>query len=236
MRNLLFATTAVALLSLPGTVGAQQPNQGGQPGQQAQPSQTQKNQAKPGEGADIKVQQKPAQITVQQPPPQVIVTQPPPQVNIDQQKPQVTVQQPKPDVNVQQAKPEVTVTQPGKPDVNVVQERVRQETQATSATMPAGQAEQLIGNDVLSSGGQEMGEVENLIIDAQGQIKGLVVQWGGFLGIGDKERVVPWNQVQYDHANDRVVIDMTKEQIQALPQYDGPQSVADMGVDARPLR
>lgn len=236
MRNLLFATTALALLSLPGMAAAQQPNSGNPSGQQAQ-----QGQAKPGEGADIKVQQKPAEITVQQPAPQVTVTQPPPQVDITQPKPEVTVEQAKPDVTIQQAKPNVNVQQ-AKPDVNVVKGTTDQtntqanQVAATPATMPAGQAEQLIGKEVRSSGGQDMGEIENLIVDAKGQIKGLVVQWGGFLGIGDKERVVPWNQVKYDHSTERVTIDMTKEQIRALPQYDGPRSVADMGADARPLR
>ncbi|HEY0834283.1 MAG TPA: PRC-barrel domain-containing protein [Azospirillum sp.] len=225
MRNLLFASTALALVWLPGTVAAQQATPG-QPGVQ-----TQQNQVKPGEGADIKVQQPAPQITVQQPPPQVTIEQPKPQVTVEQAKPEVTVQQAKPEVTVQQAKPEVNVVPGG-----TAQGTVGQSGQMATGTMPAGQAEQLIGNDVYSAGGEEMGEVENLIVNAQGEIKGLVVQWGGFLGIGDKERVVPWNQVRYDHSGDRVVIDMTKEQIQALAPYDGPRSVADMGPDARPLR
>ena len=240
MRHLLFATTALAFLTLPASVGAQQPNQGTPPGQQppaqAQQKPSQPNQAKPGEGADITVQQKPAQITVQQPAPQVTVTQPPPQVNIQQPKPQVTIDQSKPDVNVQQAKPQVTVNQAGKPDVNVVKGAADQNRQAGNATMSAEQAERLIGKEVVSARGQDMGEIENLIVDGKGQVKGLVVQWGGFLGIGDKERVVPWNQVSYDHSSERVTIDMTKDQIQALPPYDGPQSVADLGEDTRPLR
>lgn len=103
----------------------------------------------------------------------------------------------------------MTVNQSGKPDVNVTQGGSGQANQVATApsTMKADQAEQLIGKHVVSSGGQDMGEVNNLIVDGKGQVKGAVVQWGGFLGIGDKERVVPWNQVRYDHANNRAVID-----------------------------
>lgn len=231
MRNLLVTTTALTLLAIPAMVGAQQPTGGNQSNQQ---NQAQPNPSKPGNGADITVQQKPAQITVQQQPPQV---------NIQQPKPEVTVNQQKPDVTVQQAKPEVTVNQGGKPDVTVVpggtgrSDAARNNQMATAPdTMPMAQAEQLIGKNVVSSGGQNMGEIENLIIDGKGQIKAAVVQWGGFLGIGDKERVIRWNQIRYDHADNRAVIDMTKEQIQALPEYDGPRSVADLGADAKPLR
>jgi hypothetical protein len=47
------------------------------------------------------------------------------------------------------------------------------------------------------------------------------VEWGGFLGLGDKETLVRIDQVQLGPAaDDRARIDLTREQIEALPRFE----------------
>lgn len=55
-------------------------------------------------------------------------------------------------------------------------------------------AEYLITEEVFGPKGDEIGNVENAII-SDGQIAALVVEVGGFWGIGDTHVVVPWNEV-----------------------------------------
>jgi hypothetical protein len=48
-----------------------------------------------------------------------------------------------------------------------------------------------------------------------------VVEWGGFLGIGERQAVVPIEQIQLGAGpNDRARLNMTREQLEALPRYD----------------
>lgn len=78
--------------------------------------------------------------------------------------------------------------------------------------------------DLYSSvSGDEIGEVEDLIADTGGQIQYMEFDVGGFLGIGDKEILVPIDQIQILTDGDedyRVYIDATEDQLESYPEYD----------------
>lgn len=57
-------------------------------------------------------------------------------------------------------------------------------------------AEQMIGADVRTRDGQEIGEVKDIIVGSSGEISKVVVEVGGFLEIGDQHIGVPWKHVQ----------------------------------------
>jgi sporulation protein YlmC with PRC-barrel domain len=56
------------------------------------------------------------------------------------------------------------------------------------------QADALLENDVYDQDGDEIGEVEDIIIGPDGQIRRLVVEAGGFLDIGDTHFAVSWDE------------------------------------------
>jgi sporulation protein YlmC with PRC-barrel domain len=66
--------------------------------------------------------------------------------------------------------------------------------------------------------GNEVGEIENLLIGPDGRVRAAIVEFGGFLGIGENEVVVPWDRVNV--AGDRVIVNMTEEQIKAEPRWE----------------
>lgn len=55
-------------------------------------------------------------------------------------------------------------------------------------------ADELLDMRVVGKKSNEIGSVENLLINRQGQIVAVVAQVGGFLDIGDTHVAVPWNQ------------------------------------------
>jgi len=176
-----------------------------------------------GNGADIQVRQPPANVTVQQPPPQI------------------TVEQPKPEVTVQQAKPDVTVLQPGQPQVNVQQQSGQTQSGQQQATaqraMSGARAEKLIGTNAVTANGDDIGEIENLLVEPSGEVKAVIIEWGGFLGIGESRAAVPWSEVQLNEVGDRVIVNMTRNEMEAMPKYDPEQpSVAGLDSDVRPFR
>ncbi|MCW8088312.1 PRC-barrel domain-containing protein [Sabulicella glaciei] len=192
-----------------------------------------------GSGAQITVQQPAPQITVQQPAPQVTVQQPAPQVTVRQPEPQVTVQQPQPQVNVQQAQPQVNVQQPGQPQVTVQQpgqpqaNAPRPGTQTTPATQTTGvdlqSVQSLVGKNVYGPSGREAGEVRNLLIDRSGRVRAAVIEWGGFLGIGERQALVPIERIQLGASqSDRAQLNMTRDELEALPRYDNDR-IAEYG-------
>ena len=245
MKNMIPITSTVALLAFCSVALAQQQNS--QPATGGQGSTA---------GADIQVQQPAPNVTVQQPAPEVTVQRAAPEVTVQQPEPNVTVQQAEPNVTVEQAKPNVTVEQTGEPNVNVVrpdqQNSQQQNSQQTSGgnanqqpqnnvstetRLMANQVQGLVGTDAVTTNNEDIGEIENLLISSNGQVEAAIVEWGGFLGIGSRTAAVPWNELRLNQGGDRMVIDMTRQEMEALPAYNGdPASVAGIDADAKPVQ
>ena len=72
--------------------------------------------------------------------------------------------------------------------------------------------------DIIGASGEEIGEVEEVLMTPDGQITAVTAEVGGFLGIGDKEVVVELDQLTHD--GDQLRMDMTEEEVEALPAWD----------------
>ena len=82
--------------------------------------------------------------------------------------------------------------------------------QTSAPTQPAGAGQimtqmpqdlmrgsRLMGVDVYGADNQKIGDIDEVLVDRQGKIHGLVVGVGGFLGIGQKDVAIPFDQVQW---------------------------------------
>ncbi|MGK7870744.1 PRC-barrel domain-containing protein [Falsiroseomonas sp. E2-1-a20] len=81
-------------------------------------------------------------------------------------------------------------------------------------------ASNLVGTNVVGANGRDAGEIENLLIDGNGQVRAAVVEWGGFLGIGARRAVVPIEQLAFGGPSERVRMELTRAQLEALPRYE----------------
>lgn len=57
-------------------------------------------------------------------------------------------------------------------------------------------ASDLIGQDVFSAQNEDIGEVEDVLIDRNGRVVAIVIEAGGFLGLGERQIAVPPQAVQ----------------------------------------
>jgi uncharacterized protein YrrD len=71
--------------------------------------------------------------------------------------------------------------------------------------------------DLKSADGDEIGEVEEVLIDASGQPIAVAVEVGGFLGIGERDVVLGLDQVQL--MDDDLVTSADKATIEGLPDW-----------------
>jgi hypothetical protein len=74
------------------------------------------------------------------------------------------------------------------------------------------------GMDIYSTGGDEVGEVEEVLVDGSGNPVGVSADVGGFLGMGERHVVIGLDQLT--NSGERLTVAMTKEQIEALPEFD----------------
>ncbi len=82
-------------------------------------------------------------------------------------------------------------------------------------------ASSLIGDRVVNLQGEDIGKIEEIMIDINtGRVAYAVLSFGGILGIGNKLFAVPWASVTVDLENKRVVMDAHKELLERAPGFD----------------
>lgn len=74
-------------------------------------------------------------------------------------------------------------------------------------------AETMIGMDVYGAGGEDLGEVENIIVGSDGRVLSLVAEVGGLWDIGDTHTNIPWNLVKIDPSTKRITLPITEDTV-----------------------
>ena len=93
-------------------------------------------------------------------------------------------------------------------------------------------ASSIIGTDVMSPGGESLGDIKEIVIDpCSGRIAYAVVALGGFLGMGEKLFAIPFSAINYNQSKNKYVLDISRERLQAAPGFDPDHwpSLADEG-------
>jgi sporulation protein YlmC with PRC-barrel domain len=92
-------------------------------------------------------------------------------------------------------------------------------TSITSGSLIA--AEKVKGTNVYNLAGENLGTVDDILIDkVSGRAIYAVMSFGGFLGMGKKHNPLPWGTLKYDENKGGYVINMDKKQLQDSPNYD----------------
>ena len=79
----------------------------------------------------------------------------------------------------------------------------------------------LDGNKVLSSDGEDIGKIKDIMLDVgSGRVAYAVLSSGGFLGIGDKLLAIPWHALTLDTGRKCFVLNMTAERVKNAPGFD----------------
>jgi sporulation protein YlmC with PRC-barrel domain len=82
-------------------------------------------------------------------------------------------------------------------------------------------ADTLEGDAVVNLQGEDLGEIQDIMIDVpSGRVAYAVLSFGGFLGMGDKLFAIPWNALTLDADNERFILDVPQERLQNAPGFD----------------
>lgn len=80
----------------------------------------------------------------------------------------------------------------------------------------------IIGEDVLSSSGDDIGDVSNLLIATKpGRIQYVVVSRGGVAGLGDTLYAVPFAAFRCNEAEEKIMLPVSEDQIKNAPKLEG---------------
>jgi sporulation protein YlmC with PRC-barrel domain len=92
----------------------------------------------------------------------------------------------------------------------------------TPSSMNEVYASKIIGASVKNTQGENLGKIDELVIDPHdARITAAVVSVGGVLGIGAKSVAIPWDKVTMGSGTDRdtVVVAMGKDELEHAPGW-----------------
>src|SRR3954454_13823399 len=76
------------------------------------------------------------------------------------------------------------------------------------------------GTPVYRSNGDEVGQIERVMIDKlSGKVAYAVMSFGGFLGMGDNYYPLPWSVLTYNPDLDGYEVNLSEQQLKNAPKY-----------------
>jgi hypothetical protein len=101
----------------------------------------------------------------------------------------------------------------------------------TTTVLHQDEIQGLLGKPVQGGAGEDMGHIVNVIVDRTGQARAVVIDFGGFLGVGSRKIAVDWNALHFapDGKRDVISLDLTKDQVKAAPEYKEGKAVVVLG-------
>ena len=82
-------------------------------------------------------------------------------------------------------------------------------------------ASSLQGDKVVNPSGEHLGEIKEIMLDLEGgKIDYFVIEFGGFLGIGDKYFSVPFRLLEINSGKRLFVFNQPKEVLEKAPGFD----------------
>ena len=89
----------------------------------------------------------------------------------------------------------------------------------------------VVGKEVRSNSDEAMGRIVDVLVDRNGQTRGAVIDFGGFLGVGSRKIVVDWAALHFpaDGRSDRLTVDLTRDQVKSAPEYKDGKPVVVLG-------
>ena len=86
-------------------------------------------------------------------------------------------------------------------------------------------ASELLNENVVNDSNEKVGDINDVLIDSKGKVAAVIVGVGGFLGMGEKDVALTFDQLSFSSDNnDPLVVktNATKESLQAAPQHTKP--------------
>jgi sporulation protein YlmC with PRC-barrel domain len=87
------------------------------------------------------------------------------------------------------------------------------------APTASGDTRKLIGRKVQNAENETIGEIKSVYIGPDGKVDSLIVRVGGFLGVGEREVRLAWSDLKVSNNGEKVVLDITKDELKAKPEY-----------------
>jgi len=83
----------------------------------------------------------------------------------------------------------------------------------------------IIDLEAYGNGGEHVGEVHNVVFTKDGRVKGVIIEGGGFLDIGDTHFFVKWDDVTFSDDGESVSVPVDQENVNEFSLFDDSETV-----------
>jgi hypothetical protein len=92
----------------------------------------------------------------------------------------------------------------------------------------------VLGKNVRSRAGEDLGRIVDIIVSRSGQVRAAVIDFGGFLGVGSRKVVVAWNALRFSAVEDAdpVTVELTRDQVRLAPEFLPGEPIVVLGSPA----
>ncbi len=89
----------------------------------------------------------------------------------------------------------------------------------------------ILGKNVRSRNGEDMGRIVDVIVNRDGQVRAAVIDFGGFLGVGSRKVAVDWSALRFEPSGkpDRISVDLSRNSVRLAPEYKEGTPVVVLG-------
>lgn len=94
------------------------------------------------------------------------------------------------------------------------------------------EARGILGREVLSAADENMGRIVDVIVDRSGLMRAAIIDFGGFLGVGNRKIAVEWIALHFPppgQPNTKIKLDLTRDQVKAAPEYQDGKPIVVLG-------
>ena len=103
---------------------------------------------------------------------------------------------------------------------------------AAVTILPNHEVQSILGREVLSANGENMGRVVDVLVDRSGEVRAAIIDFGGFLGVGSRKIAVEWSALHFPppaQTDAKITLELTRDQVKAAPEYQDGKPVVVLG-------
>jgi hypothetical protein len=103
---------------------------------------------------------------------------------------------------------------------------------AAVTILPNHEVQGILGREVLSANGENMGRIVDVLVDRSGRVRAAIIDFGGFLGVGSRKIAVEWDAMRFPpplQADAKISLELTRDQVKAAPEYQDGKPVVVLG-------
>jgi len=100
----------------------------------------------------------------------------------------------------------------------------------------AGPSTSILGRKVRTQDETDFGRVVDILVDREGRVRSAIVEFGGFLGVGNRRIAVEWSLLKFQSgdADAPIVVNASKARLQEMPEYKGEERPIALMTPAAP--